>query len=491
MTRQPMVGAFAVYASLIFWSPAVVGQAPRERAAPSAESHGGLVTVSGTSLRLGTLLNQLTRQQGLRLVVQPEVDLSREVDLPTLRDVVFEDAMRVILTPLGYSFELESGELGIYARHTRSFRVRMPMITQSWTSSISNEANVGGVGQQAGASGGDGGGGATPSGSGTALGARVSLLSQTSSEGLWNELEATLKTLTSKDGTFAVNRTAGMLTVTDMPAVLDAVGKYVATLNRELGRQLVIEVRIAEVSLRDRRQWGVDWSQALDRLGSLGFAGVRAQTTSSLGLDAFKDTGAFSLRFSGVAGKAVLRALEDQGEVNVKSQPNLLVGNGQPAIIQSGNVKAYVASITQTQIQDAGISTTAQVGVVSDGVVLALVPRMHEDASVSLAVSIVLQDLRDPMERVVFEGGLLDLPELTRRTYTGVVSAKPGETVVIAGLLEDETRDERKGVPWLVKAPIVGPLFGVGDKLKRRSELVITLTPRSAEPMPAGKNSHD
>jgi general secretion pathway protein D len=94
----------------------------------------------------------------------------------------------------------------------------------------------------------------------------------------------------------------------------------------------------------------------------------------------------------------------------------------------------------------------------------------------------VSQDLVDMQERsFASDTVIIQLPKVSRRTYSGVVRANAGETLVIGGLLSDRESNKKTGIPFLSRIPILGVLFGAHDYQKIRSELVVTITPRASK----------
>ncbi len=462
-SRLAVLGVVAVVSSTAWAShgtfepqaarPRYVAQTRAREVTPEGEK---TVSIFGnTNLKLATVLDQLARNQGLRLVMQSDIDANREINLPTLKDVPLSDALRAILHPLGYSARVDNDELYIFARELRTFVIQLPMVGQTWSSNVSNE------------SGGQGNGGAN-------LGARISVTSEANSTQVWTEIESALKTVIGEGGTYSISRTTGFVTVTGSPAALDAVATYIESLNREMERQGVIEVRIAEVTFDRSREVGVDWSAVLTSLPGVNFGGIAVSASQAL---TATQPGAFAFSISGASGSAVLRALETQGEVSVVSQPNMLVSNNLPSAIQVGTIQTYVSSIMTTLASNVGASTNVQTGVLSSGLTMSVVPRIFADGSVTLALSTVLQDVPEIGE-IEFSGGSVQLPKFVRRSYSGVVHATPGDTLVIAGLLEGAERKRTTGIPWLSRVPIIGPLAGFDTESETRSELVILLTPR-------------
>jgi MSHA biogenesis protein MshL len=462
--------------------------APTSASSESTDTSSAKVSLLGTTVPLGTVLDQLARNHNLKLIVRADVDTHRDVDIPTLRDVELAVALKILLTPLGYSFELVGDNLVVFLRYVRVFRVRVPPLTQEWSSAISNESTSsagggGGGGGGGGAPGGGGGGGSSGGGGSTgdltSMGARVSLSSESSSEGLWAEIEDTVKSLLTEKGTYSISRTAGLVTASDTPESLDAVARYITALNTEMSRQAVVELRIAEVTFFNNLQAGIDWSALFDRLAIVGNLAV----SSTLGSNTNIESGSpVKIGLAGVNGNAVLTALEEQGDVSVVSRPNLLVGNNLPAIIQVGDVRSYVSSITIQTTGITGSQTSVNTSTLSDGLIMSLLPRINDDESVSLALSTVLQEVLK-VDKEEFGGTqFVQLPLVARRGYSGSITARLGETLIIGGLLTEGRQKRNAGVPFLAKVPIIGVLFGARDDQERRSELVILLTPRAVAP---------
>ncbi len=499
--------AVAVFLSCAISEPAFAQEeTQRQRRRGSGCSEDGPVSLFGTSLRLGTVLDQLARNHSCRLVVRKEINLKREVDIPTLKNITLRDALRVILSPIGYSFAFEDQDLVIFASYTQIFRVNVPMLTQFWMTSISNEGAQGGGGGAGGMGGGMAGGmggGAGGMGGGMAggmgggmqggggggqqgLGGAVSLTSFSSSRGFWEELEESMEALIGEGGKSSINRSAGLVIVNDSPENLEAVGRYIDTVNEEMARQAVVEVRVAEFTSRDRLNAGVDWNQLFQRVGGLNIGATSDFAFQSIN-QASVNPGNAAFTLSGVTGSVVLNALQDQGEIKLVAQPNLLVGNNLPGIIQVGQIQGYIAQVSNT-VEDGAVATEVEQGILSDGLTMSLLPRIQDDTNITLTVSVVLQEIL-AIDTRSFGGGSagivgqtpilqLDLPQLNRRGYSGTVTAGFGDTLVIGGLIQRRKEENSAGLPWLAKIPILGILFGAQEARDDSTELLILLTPK-------------
>ncbi|MGQ0721062.1 MAG: type II secretion system protein GspD, partial [Candidatus Eiseniibacteriota bacterium] len=86
----------------------------------------------------------------------------------------------------------------------------------------------------------------------------------------------------------------------------------------------------------------------------------------------------------------------------------------------------------------------------------------------------------------------VEAPDVDNRALQTTVRLRNGETVVLGGLISSQERDERQGLPFVLKyVPILGWLFGSIEKSAVRTELVLTLTPTIVAPTVAKRPSQD
>ncbi len=455
------------------------------------------ITVRGSDLPLGNVLNQVARSARLVLVVDKEVRTEQKV-VVDFEGMPLEGALAQLLTPLGYSYEVdgERSYLRVFVYSVATFKVSMPVVVQNWTTGISN----GGSDPSAGAQG-----GSQPvlstAGGGGGMGARVSLSTRSDTSGLWEEVERSLLRLLAEPqsaqgqgqaqpgqgeaarpalGSFSVNRVAGFVTVRALPSVMPTISSYFRALEDEMGRSVTVEVRVMQVDLINDKAAGVDWNMAAAALGP-----VIIDTSSRLASAAQnpifngQSSGASApvIQLSGRAGEAFIRALEQQGSVRVLAQPTMALGNNLPSLIELAELRSYVDQITTTVVGVGAAQTAVRTATVSNGLVMTMMPRVLDGGDVSLAVGLIIQEVLG-IESFQFPGGAVQLPNTIRRSYSGVVRAKVNETLVMGGLITTRKEERSRGLPFLAKIPIIGILFGQKEYVDRKSELIITLTPR-------------
>lgn len=93
---------------------------------------------------------------------------------------------------------------------------------------------------------------------------------------LYEDVTNTIKSMLTP-GSGRMNLSAGVLTVTDTPRVLEQIGRYLDDRNKELNRQVVLNVQVYSVEKRTQDQYGIDWN-AVFNSGSVGLSLTNAFT---------------------------------------------------------------------------------------------------------------------------------------------------------------------------------------------------------------------
>jgi len=304
----------------------------------------------------------------------------------------------------------------------------------------------------------------------------------------WSELEEQLAQLLSESGRMVVNRLSGTVQISDQHAYVRAAGEYIDHINRAIHRQVDIEVRILEVVLDDSSALGVNWSRVTDALDTgINFdfsadgivespAGGVTPLSPVLGVNGFhlKDNGNIRLG-------AVIEALEQQGDVEIVSQPHVRTLNNQTSLIKVGTDRTFFRREQTTDSTSAGSITTAEdvPQVVTEGVVLSITPQIGEHGWVMMDVSPVVTRVSS-VSVVEGPGGQIQssAPNLDVAQVSSLIRAKSGETVVIGGLIQTQDSVTKRGIPGLTRLGPVGRAFGGGQYENRvRKELIMVLTP--------------
>jgi general secretion pathway protein D len=283
-----------------------------------------------------------------------------------------------------------------------------------------------------------------------------------------------------------INSFTGTLTVLATEREHRLVQQYLDSVQTAAQREVLIEATIAEVTLFDDFQAGVDWSVITN--GGLKIAqdlGARA-LTSPLGV--FID-------YSGGNFKGLITALEQFGNTQVLSSPKLMVINNQTAILKVVDNIVYFTIQAQQGVATGGgviqpntFTTTPQT--VAVGVILSVTPQVHETGQVTLTIrptiTRILNFVDDPNPSLCTTGagGLIQnciknpVPQLQVREIESVLRIGTGQTVILGGLMQDEVARDRKGLPYVSTLPgVAGTAFSTRNNKTKKTELVIFLKP--------------
>lgn len=238
------------------------------------------------------------------------------------------------------------------------------------------------------------------------------------------------------------------------------------------GKMIYMQVRIMEMSKKVQETLGINWADSM--IGpsfSFGVEGGRkgatilndSNTSSVLGKTGVSNLTTAAGYFGIATGiSSVLNFLETNGDTVVLAEPRLSTrSGGEASFLAGGEIPMPVTSnVGQTTVEfkKYGISLDIKPVVDDRGNILA-----HIETEVSIPDQSVAVD---------------NIPGLKSRKTSTDISMRAGETLVIAGLLDEEAQKSYDGVAGLSRIPILGALFRSKDFLNQRTELVIFVTPQ-------------
>ena len=291
--------------------------------------------------------------------------------------------------------------------------------------------------------------------------------------------------LSARGSVLAEPRT-NQLFVNDVPARLHELQALIAQIDVPV-RQVMIEARIVEADTQFGQSLGVRWgagaSRALTadgqstRIGQLGAlsvadgpgakpgaqlafpAGQAGQTLVQPASVAVSLFGASAERYLNLE----LSALEADGRGQVVSRPRVITADQTKALIEQGTELPYQTTTTL------GASTISSLSFRKANLKLEVTPQITPEGEVVLEVDVN----RDSVGQPTPSGYAIN----TKHVKTQV-RVPDGGTVVLGGIYEDSDKHDSAGLPQLSQWPLLGWLFGQRQQLRRRSELLVFLTPK-------------
>ncbi len=223
-----------------------------------------------------------------------------------------------------------------------------------------------------------------------------------------------------------------------------------------------IDATVAEVDLNDNLNFG---TQFFFKEGSVNETLAQAATGVASTLPGFQ-VGAAA---HGV--QVTLQALKAVTTVHVLSSPELMVLDDQPASLQVGSLVPYLQSSAQSTLTSSA-DIINSVAYQPTGVLLQVTPRVNNDGQVTMDIA---QEVSSVAEGTTTNG--LNSPTFNDRVVKTRVVVQDGQTIGIAGLINDNISKQNTGIPYLRRIPYLGFLFGNQVNTRQRTELLVMITP--------------
>ncbi len=412
------------------------------------------------------LFLSLARENDFNLVLSPEVSGTVTMDI---KEATAEELMDEVCGMLGCRavFGGNTVRVAPEKRVTRVFPVDYLLTGRTGSGSLMASTSTSGGG--GGSSGGASSGGSTTSSESQSTNTVI-----TEEKGdFWGGLVEEIGALLSPGGgKVVVNRTSGTVTVTDYMANVDQVERYLRMIEARVRTGVVIETRIMEVTLDDATKYGIDWT-ALPDLSSLSLSGgITGGATAAQLLSTGSTT--FQLGVAGSKFNAFLDAQAQAGNLNVLSAPKVSTLNNQKAIIRIGRQDVFFRAVVTPASTTSAAFTTYTPDSVTEGIILSVTPQVGQDGRIMLAIHpTITEKVGEAVAPDKNTAPILDV----RETNT-VVTVADGETVFIGGMMQERTQETVKSVPLLGDIPYLGALFRSNDQVKKKTELVILISPR-------------
>jgi MSHA biogenesis protein MshL len=391
------------------------------------------------------LLLMLVRGTRLSVVSDPDVQGTFRGEL---KDVTPRQALDMILQPHGYDYSVQGNLIRVFKRRLETRRFDLNYVVTRRTSSRTLSASSA----------------ITPAEGSSAE------VTDTDAADVFTDLATGVQTLLSAQGRFNLDRKAALLQATDFPERLDQIQLYLDAVHNRATRQVQIQAKVIEVVLDDLFATGLNWPLLLKRAGD---AVSLTQTITPTGSGAMT----MGLQIKDFAG--LLNAFGSQGKVNVMANPTINTLNNEPVVVRVGTQDVFFRTTTQTDASTGRIlQTTTEPRAITEGVVLSVTPQIASDGMINMSISPSLTE-RTGQATSRFGDSV---PILSVREADTLVRVHEQETIVITGLMDELERPGPRKVPFLGDLPGIGGMFRGESTSRRKTDLVILLTPTVMTP---------
>ena len=272
--------------------------------------------------------------------------------------------------------------------------------------------------------------------------------------------------LTPSLGSVKADERSNNIIVTDTPRTLEKVKKIIQSFDGK-HKEVLIQAKIIQVVLDDSNKMGIDWEAIVSQFHNLALTGD------------FDILGASDKRGKIAVGTlsnddytAMIEALKTVGKTKVLSSPRITAINNQEAKILVGSTKPYVTTTTTTP--GSGPATTAEtVNFIEVGVKLYVTPTIHNDGFITVKIKPEVSSATGAITTSTNN----TIPVIDTSTAETTVMVKDGVTIILGGLIKEESIRTIKRVPVLGAIPFLGAIFRNESNSLQKTEITIFLKP--------------
>ncbi len=261
-------------------------------------------------------------------------------------------------------------------------------------------------------------------------------------------------------------------------------------------QQVMLEVRFVEASRQAGRELGVQWNVFNSRMtanigsrqpaGRLPITAPTSPTNIPVGeVAAGVLSGASPFGFmlgrmiaGGTTVDVLINALE-------QTRPGAHAGRAEPHDLSGDTASFLAGGEIPIPVGSSGNSNQITVEWKRYGVGLAFTPTVLNGGLINLKIEPEVSQL-DPNNQVTVGAGLPPIPAMIVRRAATTIELRDGQSFMIGGLLQNESKANVEQVPWLGSLPVLGQLFSSRSYLKQETDLAIIVTPRLVRPARPG-----
>jgi len=235
-------------------------------------------------------------------------------------------------------------------------------------------------------------------------------------------------------------------------------------------QQVALHVKVMEVSRTKLRQLGLDWQfLGEDVVITQGAGSLFAQAGTPAGSGG--DTIRFAVFGDASAFLGYLQALRSQELIKILSEPTLVTMTGRPATFLSGGSFPIIvpSGLGNFTVQWRTYGTQVD-----------FVPLVLGDGTIRLDVRGSVSEL-DPSRGAELAG--TKVPGVTERNVDTSVELQAGQSLALAGLIQNRVEATNRGVPGLADVPVVGRFFSRVEEKSNEVELLVIVTPELIAPL--------
>ena len=435
---------------------------------------------------LATLFYTIGRSYGVTITVDPHITGTA---LLRFNGGTLRQLLQTLLNANDLFMETQGGVLAIKRTKTEFYFIEYPEISRSASASTSVSLSPSqatgyggftGIGGQAvlpnnGQVNANGQPGLGSSGS-TSFS-----ISEKSGDSFWSEIENDIKAQKQDDEKISSNRFSGIIAIETTLRRQAFWSEYIKLLNERITAQVLIEVRIDEITLNSAHKLGVDWTQVQTAIGNAATVGPISTSTAITTLaGATLPSSTLIGNFASGKLSAAITALQQQGDLKTITKPSIRLLNNQKGFVKVGEDRTFYSLYSNVTINQAGVVTpqTTTQNIYQGqqqtfGVVLPVTAQISRDGWVTL----VMEPARTQLNGVnTSPDGTQTSPDTNAESISTMLRLRDGQSAILGGLVSDTESKQTNGIPFLSSIPILGRLARTDASASAKNELIVTVS---------------
>jgi type II secretory pathway component GspD/PulD (secretin) len=282
-------------------------------------------------------------------------------------------------------------------------------------------------------------------------------------------------------GSITADERSNQILVRVFPGRRDEVEKTIRSLDLPT-KEVLIEARVLQIVVQPTYDIGVDITGPVTSNGKQQVnLSSSALGTPSSGDNLAGNFGSVVVgNMSANAFTASLRADQQVSDTKILSSPQILVTNNEEAKIHIGDTVPYVVSTVNGTGTNA--ITSDDVRFVDVGLKLSVIPTINDDGMVTMKLTPEISEVIGTVttcDNVQSNGQCSgsSIPEVNKTEVETSVMVKDGQTIVMAGLRDQNKVHKKNGIPGLMDIPYIGGAFSRTSDTIKNTEIVILITP--------------
>ncbi|WP_119327621.1 type II secretion system protein GspD [Cysteiniphilum halobium] len=264
---------------------------------------------------------------------------------------------------------------------------------------------------------------------------------------IWRDVQNAVEKLESKNGSYSIEQSASVVTVTDAVKNLAEIGAWVNAYNKMISKQVLLKVQVLTVKLNKGFSRGIDFQQLQLKNGwSLSNTVLSAVSNynplvdnTTIGAAVNSTTGSIKLASS------LIQYLQTKGQVYLTQEPLVTTLNNHAAQVAQTMLTGYVKQVTTTNTTTSSggegplLQASLEPGAISSGIKLSILPHIQDD-KVVLRISVDLSTIEGIKKsgNVDKEQAEIDLPVVENKEFNQISMLNNGQTLLMGGYISHD-----------------------------------------------------